>query len=261
MRGDGDGWQDCDRGERHWGVLGGARDSEETPEHAALREAYEEGGVHPAVVRPTARFVDDHGGWSYSTVVARPTGEVTARPTGGESIDVRWVPLDEVADLPLHPGFAASWPAVRRCLHRLVLLVDAANVVGSVPDGWWRDRAGATARLRDRLAALGDGIPADAVPTRQPPAPEATRWFPETLLVVEGAARAVADAAGPAAVATVSAPGSGDDATVALVRQRRAAAPDDQLLVITADRELRARCRQEGAQVAGPRWLQDLLPH
>jgi hypothetical protein len=35
-----------------------------------------------------------------------------------------------------------------------VLLVDVANTVGSRPDGWWRDRAGATARLLDRLSGL-----------------------------------------------------------------------------------------------------------
>ncbi|MFC7657917.1 hypothetical protein ACFQV8_17970 [Pseudonocardia benzenivorans] len=34
-----------------------------------------------------------------------------------------------------------------------VLVVDGANVVGSRPDGWWRDRAGAAARLATRLGA------------------------------------------------------------------------------------------------------------
>src|SRR4051794_4910311 len=40
-----------------------------------------------------------------------------------------------------------------------VLLVDVANVVGSRPDGWWRDRAGATGRLLDRLAGLPGAPP------------------------------------------------------------------------------------------------------
>ena len=41
-----------------------------------------------------------------------------------------------------------------------LLIVDAANVVGSVPDGWWRDRAGAARRLRDALRPVaGDGLP------------------------------------------------------------------------------------------------------
>ncbi|NEY36686.1 NTP pyrophosphohydrolase, partial [Streptomyces sp. PRKS01-65] len=42
----------------------------------------------------------------------------------------------------------------------LLVIVDAANVVGSVPDGWWRDRPAAARRLRDRLAA--DGVPGRA---------------------------------------------------------------------------------------------------
>ncbi|MDI5943822.1 hypothetical protein QLR68_37990, partial [Micromonospora sp. DH15] len=61
-----------------------------------------------------------------------------------------------------------------------LLIVDAANVVGSRPDGWWRDRAGATARLRDALVPLAEsGVP----PHLPGPA--------EVVLVVEGAARGV----------------------------------------------------------------------
>src|SRR5690606_38594209 len=77
-----------------------------------------------------------------------------------------------------------------------LVVVDAANVVGSVPDGWWRDRAAATRRLRDELAAVaGTGLP--GVP---PPL--------ELVLVVEGAARGVASVPG---VRVVTAPGAGDD--------------------------------------------------
>src|SRR5207249_4346630 len=76
-----------------------------------------------------------------------------------------------------------------------LLVVDAANVVGSVPDGWWRDRAGATVRLRDRLARLAETGVADLAPPL------------DVLLVVEGAARDVPATAG---VRVCSAPGSGD---------------------------------------------------
>ncbi|MEU7169546.1 NTP pyrophosphohydrolase, partial [Streptomyces morookaense] len=75
--------------------------------------------------------------------------------------------------------------------HVALLVVDAANVVGSVPDGWWRDRVGAAERLRDRLAA--DGLPAEAV---QPPTGPL-----EIVLVVEGAARGVAPVPGVQVVA------------------------------------------------------------
>nr|MDT0666641.1 hypothetical protein [Micromonospora sp. DSM 115978] len=33
-------------------------------------------------------------------------------------------------------------------------MVDAANVIGSRPDGWWRDRAGAAVRLTRQIAEL-----------------------------------------------------------------------------------------------------------
>ncbi|MFJ5772759.1 NTP pyrophosphohydrolase [Streptomyces sp. NPDC093094] len=113
----------------------------------------------------------------------------------------------------------------------LLVIVDAANVVGSVPDGWWRDRRGAAERLRDRLAA-------DGLPGRQEPV--------EIVLVVEGAARGVTSVPG---VRVESAPGSGDDLMVSLV----AAAPGRACLVVTADRELRRRVGGLGASVTGPR--------
>ncbi|CAM5598719.1 MULTISPECIES: NTP pyrophosphohydrolase [Streptomyces] len=113
----------------------------------------------------------------------------------------------------------------------LLVIVDAANVVGSVPDGWWRDRRGAAQRLRDRLAA--DGVPGCPGPV-------------EIVLVVEGAARGVASVPG---VRVESAPGSGDDRMVELV----AAAGERPCLVVTADRELRRRVTELGARTAGPR--------
>ncbi|WP_367126373.1 NTP pyrophosphohydrolase [Streptomyces phytohabitans] len=122
-----------------------------------------------------------------------------------------------------------------------LLVVDAANVVGSVPDGWWRDRYGAAERLRDRL------VPYAADGTAEHPGPA------EVVLVVEGAARALPSVPG---VRTVAAPGSGDDAIVELVRAAagpEAGAPGRVCVVVTADRELRARVRELGAEVAGPR--------
>ncbi|WP_020579038.1 hypothetical protein [Actinopolymorpha alba] len=119
---------------------------------------------------------------------------------------------------------------------RPLVVVDAANVVGSVPDGWWRDRAGATERLRDALAPIGaTGLPGIADPPL------------DVVLVVEGAAKGVR---GTPEVRVHPASGSGDDAIVDLVRndgQHR------QVLVVTADRGLRSRVRALGAEVVGPR--------
>ncbi|MGS2617439.1 hypothetical protein ACVCAH_23375 [Micromonospora sp. LZ34] len=120
-----------------------------------------------------------------------------------------------------------------------LLIVDAANVVGSRPDGWWRDRAGATARLRDALVPVA----AAGLPDRLPPPVE-------VVLVVEGAARDVPSVAG---VRVLAADRSGDDAIVDLA----AATPERRRLVVTADRELRERVTTLGAEVYGPRWLRD----
>jgi hypothetical protein len=118
-----------------------------------------------------------------------------------------------------------------------LLVVDAANVVGSRPDGWWRDRAAATVRLRDRLVPLRDG----GLPGLPPPV--------EVVLVVEGVARRVP---GTDEIRVVAAEGSGDDAIVGLVG---AEAADRSCVVVTSDRELRARVTALGAEVRGPRWL------
>ena len=127
-----------------------------------------------------------------------------------------------------------------------VLVVDAANVVGSVPDGWWRDRLGATIRLRDRLASLAhNGIAGVAAPVR-------------VILVTEGKARGVASVAD---VEVVEAPGSGDDAIVALVADilghtaRSTGQSSDatrSVILVTADRELRSRVTDLGAEIVGP---------
>ncbi len=118
-----------------------------------------------------------------------------------------------------------------------LLIVDGANVVGSVPDGWWRDRRGAAVRLRDRLRPLAaDGLPA-AGEGLDPPL--------EVVLVVEGAARGVASIP---EVRVVEAPAAGDDTIVDLVREN---SPRRRVAVVTSDRGLRERVRALGASVLG----------
>ena len=54
-----------------------------------------------------------HEDWSYTTVIADEIGPVHPTVTDAESVELRWVPVDEVADLPLLPAFAAAWPMLR----------------------------------------------------------------------------------------------------------------------------------------------------
>jgi hypothetical protein len=116
-----------------------------------------------------------------------------------------------------------------------LVIVDAANVVGSVPDGWWKDRAGATLRLRNKLANLG----ATGIGDLHPPV--------DVVMVVEGKARGVPSSD---TVRVVAAKGSGDDAIVDVVRTE--CKEDRRCVVITADRGLRARVTELGAEVLGP---------
>ena len=143
--------------------------------------------------------------------------------------------------------------------------MDVANVMGSRPDGWWRDRAGAAVRLHAdlvRLAASGRAVP----PGETDP--------PDFVMVLEGAANAAASrissaAASSAAASTseaaaseapagevrvVRARGSGDDTIVAVVRDL-----PGRRIVVTADRELRERSVAAGATILGPSWLLGLL--
>ena len=97
-----------------WGTPGGALHPAESPADGALREAGEELGLRPADLVLGAESLDDHGGWSYTTVLATPAGELRAADLvlNEESVGVSWFTLDALADVALHPGFAASLPGL-----------------------------------------------------------------------------------------------------------------------------------------------------
>lgn len=148
---DGDGWVQCDCGNKHWGlngaagillvrgseillqhrapwvhngdtwgIPGGARDSHENVLEAAIREAKEETGIDPVHVTPVQTFSDDHGNWRYDTVIAHATELLIAHELNDESHEVRWVDIREVEQLTLHPSFEKSWPALKEILNNLV---------------------------------------------------------------------------------------------------------------------------------------------
>ncbi|ANE82427.1 NUDIX hydrolase [Mycobacterium adipatum] len=96
-----------------WALPGGARDSHESVEEAAVREALEETGVQADLMTVRTTVVTHEvPGWSYTTVIADATEQLRTVPNR-ESSELRWVAEHEVADLPLHPGFAASWERLR----------------------------------------------------------------------------------------------------------------------------------------------------
>ncbi|WP_169582779.1 NUDIX domain-containing protein [Microbacterium thalassium] len=232
-----------------WALPGGARHEGESACDAALREAAEEAGVPDASIRPHVLSVLDLGYWSYTTLVGDVTVPFEPTISDPESRELAWVPVEEVARHPLHPGFEASWDRLRALVDvRPAVVVDAANVVGSVPDGWWRDRSGAARGLLSRVSALVQrGIPAPVLDL-----PEDT-WFPRWSVVLEGQARAAGDVSG---IDVVRAEASGDDAIVA--ETERLVSTGALVTVVTSDRALRERVTDAGAVVRGARWLLDL---
>ncbi|UXA18548.1 NUDIX hydrolase [Mycobacterium sp. SMC-4] len=106
-----------------WGLPGGARDSHESAEEAAIREAIEEAGLPPdqLTVRTTV-VTAEVTGWTYTTVIADARTQLDT-VANRESAELRWVAEDEVADLPLHPGFAASWQRLREVAASIPLLL------------------------------------------------------------------------------------------------------------------------------------------
>ena len=147
---DGDGWIQCACGNKHWGlngaagillvrgtqillqhrapwvhngdtwgIPGGARDSHESVLEAAIREAKEETGIDPVHLTPIQTFSDDHGSWRYDTVIAKGSSEIVAHEVNDESHEVRWVDIERVEELPLHPSFAKSWPTLKGLVQAL----------------------------------------------------------------------------------------------------------------------------------------------
>ncbi|OAH43629.1 NUDIX hydrolase [Dietzia cinnamea] len=207
----------------------------------------------PRVLPPLVQESPDSVEWTYTTVIADAPRALETVPNN-ESLELRWVPETRVAELPLMPAFAQAWANGLRS-EPVELVVDVANVLGSRPDGWWRDRAGATGRLLDELGA---GMPRTLelpAPTGRPAPAEphvhaaAFGWVARAHAVIEGAARA-AEHSGPFVVHR--APGSGDDAIVDLATELDGG--PRRVVVVTADRGLRDKL-PGNVLVVGPRTL------
>jgi 8-oxo-dGTP diphosphatase len=95
-----------------WSIPGGALRRDESPAEGACRETAEELGSLPPGLRYTAAVTTDFGGWQYHTLLYRSPGRFTAAGNW-EAAEHRWVTAAGLADLPLHPGFAAAFPQAR----------------------------------------------------------------------------------------------------------------------------------------------------
>lgn len=113
-------------------------------------------------------------------------------------------------------------------------LVDGSNVVGTTPNGWWRDRPAAFARLAEELAGFAE-VTGDQV-----------------IVVYDGNREPATGGPGVEVVAARSA----DDRMVALAT---ADADPASLTAVTSDRELARRLRRAGTTVVGAGWFRRLL--
>ena len=153
VRQPGDGWIDCDCGRRHWGlngasgvllarrddvtgkvthvvmqhralwsaeggtwgIPGGATADGESAIEGALRESYEEANITPEDIEVVGAYREDHGNWAYTTVFAfeKPGHTVTPRANDDESMEIEWVPIDEVSNRKLLTAMRTDWPRFR----------------------------------------------------------------------------------------------------------------------------------------------------
>ncbi len=192
--GDGNGWVRCALGHQHWGrfgaagilvtdgdsvllqhravwtheggswaVPGGARDSHETPTDAALREATEETSLDTRDLDLVGDWVEDHGGWSYTTIIATTTNTRDVHPANAESTAVSWWSIAEVETLVLHRGFAAAWPRLREAIAGSPGIGGSAAPRSSVPavhlllpPSEAKTSGGRSRPMRHRIDTVGD---------------------------------------------------------------------------------------------------------
>lgn len=305
----GNGWVTCEQGHQHWGLFGaagilayvpnpedqagslvllqhrsqwshqggtwalpgGAMDSDETPAQAALREADEECMLDPKLVVPRGMYSEEHGGWTYHTVLAQAAEPFQVYPDAHEADEAVWRPASEVDQLDLHPGFAACWPVLRAALLPLTVFVDGTGSADERPVAGNTAEPAAAARhlrayltelTRAGLAALPDGVGAPAL----------ARWYPDYVLLLAGAAAAdlapavAADTANGAARpsrnqapvvrrADVRMVAVADPAQAADVITGLTATPPGRRLVVSGRADVRDRAAAAGAAVADLDWL------
>ena len=155
----GDGWVHCDCGRRHWGhngaagvllarrdaetgrvthvvmqhralwsaeggtwgIPGGAISDGESAIEGALRESFEEANITSGDIEVVGAYREDHGNWRYTTVFAfeKPGHSVDPCAHDDESMEIKWVPIDDVPKLKLLTAMRTDWPSFRARLDSL----------------------------------------------------------------------------------------------------------------------------------------------
>ena len=95
-----------------WGIPGGATADGESPIEGALRESYEEANITPEDIDVVGSYCEDHGPWSYTTVFAfeKPGHRVEPKANDDESMEIEWVPVDDVPNRKLLTAMRTDWP-------------------------------------------------------------------------------------------------------------------------------------------------------
>ena len=104
-----------------WGIPGGAISDGESAIEGALRESFEEANITSGDIEVVGAYREDHGNWRYTTVFAfeKPGYSVDPCAHDDESMEIKWVPIDDVPKLKLLTAMRTDWPSFRARLDSL----------------------------------------------------------------------------------------------------------------------------------------------
>ncbi|EIK86730.1 Maf family nucleotide pyrophosphatase [Gardnerella greenwoodii] len=104
-----------------WGIPGGAISDGESAIEGALRESFEEANITSEDIEVVGAYREDHGNWCYTTVFAFEKLGHSVDPCAhdDESMEIKWVPIDDVPKLKLLTAMRTDWPSFRARLDAL----------------------------------------------------------------------------------------------------------------------------------------------
>ena len=104
-----------------WGIPGGAISDGESAIEGALRESFEEANITSQDIDVVGAYCESHGNWRYTTVFAfeKPGHCVNPCAHDDESMEIKWVPIDDVPKLKLLTAMRTDWPSFRARLDSL----------------------------------------------------------------------------------------------------------------------------------------------